>query len=131
MRAIAALLTLVVLGTGCMEYVPANLPLQLETTADGRDAAYRDDLGRAVGDADADGPEYRLSMANGTQFFMKSPRITGDSVVGYYRPQKGTPWARVAVPLTDVRMAEQQRIDWLATSSLLVAPITLFLLVTQ
>lgn len=131
MRLLAVPLTLLLFVAGCMEYVPANLPLQLESAPEAEAGEYRDEMGRTIGDAEADGPEYRLTMANGTQFFMKSPRIVGDSVLGFYRPQKSTPWARISVPLYDVRLAEQQRIDWLATSSLLVAPITLLLLLTN
>ena len=89
-----------------------------------------DELGRTIGSADADGPEYRITLQDGTQFFMKSPRIRGDSVVGYYRPTKGTEWARAAVLLYDVHIVEQQEVDWLATISLLTVPITLGLLLT-
>jgi len=115
---------------GCQKYVPANIPLQLgESTASGQ-ITYQDELGRTIGAADADGPEYRITLQDGTQFFMKSPQIRGDSVVGYYRPVKGMEWARASIELYDMRMAEQQETDWLATISLLTVPITLALLLT-
>jgi len=124
-------LTLLALSiAGCQRYVPANLPLQLGDTAVSEQTAYEDELGRTIGSADADGPEYRITLQDGTQFFMKSPRIRGDSVVGYYRPTKGTEWARAAVLLYDVHIVEQQEVDWLATISLLTVPITLALLLT-
>ena len=123
---IAALIVL--LAAGCQKYVPANLPLQLGDSSD--QSAYQDDLGRTIGAADADGPEYRLTLQDGTQFFMKSGRIRGDSVIGYYRPTKESEWARVAVELYDVRLVEQQQTDWLATISLATVPITLALLFT-
>lgn len=115
---------------GCQKYVPANIPLQLaESTASG-ETTYQDELGRTIGAADADGPEYRITLKDGTQFFMKSPRIRGDSVVGYYRPRKDMEWARASIELYDMRVAEQQETDWLATISLLTVPITLTLLLT-
>jgi hypothetical protein len=124
-------LTLLALSiAGCQRYVPANLPLQLGDTAVSEQTAYEDELGRTIGSADADGPEYRITLQDGTQFFMKSPRIRGDSVVGYYRPTKGTEWARAAVLLYDVHIVEQEEVDWLATISLLTVPITLALLLT-
>jgi hypothetical protein len=124
-------LTLLALSiAGCQRYVPANLPLQLGDTVVSEQTAYEDELGRTIGSADADGPEYRITLQDGTQFFMKSPRIRGDSVVGYYRPTKGTEWARAAVLLYDVHIVEQQEVDWLATISLLTVPITLALLLT-
>jgi hypothetical protein len=91
---------------------------------------YQDELGRTIGAADADGPEYRLTLQDGTQFYMKNPRIRGDSVVGYYRPTKDSSWARVSVELFDMRIAEQKEVDWLSTISLLTVPITLALLFT-
>jgi len=125
-----ALLTLVLPAGGCQKYAPANLPLQLGGAAAAGESGYQDDLGRTIGSADADGPEYRITLQDGTQFFMKSPRIRGDSVVGYYRPTKNTDWARAAIELYDVRIVEQQETDWLATISLLTVPITLGLLLT-
>lgn len=113
---------------GCQEYVPANMPIQ--TDRDAARAAYRDEMGREIGAADADGPEYRITLQDGTQFYMKSPVIRGDSVVGYYRPTKGAAWSRAAIGLYDVKVAEQQKTDWLATMSLLTVPITLGLLLT-
>lgn len=112
----------------CQEYVPANMPIQ--TDRDAARAAYRDEMGREIGAADADGPEYRITLQDGTQFYMKSPVIRGDSVVGYYRPTKGAAWSRAAIGLYDVKVAEQQKTDWLATMSLLTVPITLGLLLT-
>jgi len=105
------------------------MPIQTEKDA-AREAAYRDAMGREIGSADADGPEYRITLQDGTQFYMKSPVIRGDSVVGYYRPTKEAAWARAAIELYDVRMVEQQQTDWLATMSLLTVPITLGLLLT-
>jgi hypothetical protein len=128
MRIPVALTLIVLLAAGCQKYVPANLPLQLGDSSDV--VAYQDDLGRTIGAADADGPEYRLTLQDGTQFFMKSGRIRGDSVIGYYRPTKESEWARVAVELYDVRLVEQQQTDWLATISLATVPITLALLFT-
>lgn len=119
---------------GCMKYVPANLPLQLDdpaVQADPADPAYQDELGRTLAGADADGPEFRITLHNGTRFDMKSPRVVGDSVVGYYRPSKGQPWARASISLYDVRSVDEEKIDWLATSSLLVFPITIALLITN
>ena len=130
LRSLLVLTLLVLSIAGCQRYVPANLPLQLGDVADGEPTAYEDELGRTIGSADADGPEYRITLQEGTQFFMKSPRIRGDSVVGYYRPTEGTEWARAAVLLYDVRIVEQQEVDWLATISLLTVPITLALLLT-
>ena len=133
MRTPVALTLIVLLTAGCQKYVPANLPLQLGDSS-GQAATgqvtYQDDLGRTIGAADADGPEYRLTLQDGTQFFMKSARIRGDSVIGYYRPTKGSEWARIAVELYDVRLVEQQETDWLATMSLATVPITLALLLT-
>ncbi len=129
-RILPLLVLLALFPAGCKKYVPANLPLDLTDPAVSEDQSYEDDLGRTIGSADAEGPEYRLTMADGTRFFMKGPRMRGDSVVGYYRPQKGTPWARAAVPVYEVRRVEEQTIDWLATSSLIVTPITLALLLT-
>ena len=121
---------LALLMAGCQKYVPANLPLQLgESTASGQ-TTYQDELGRTIGAADADGPEYRITLQDGTQFFMKNPRIQADSVIGYYRPTRDMEWARASVELYDVRIAEQQEVDWLATISLLTVPITLGLLLT-
>jgi len=114
---------------GCQRYVPANLPIQLHSQTE-ESATYQDELGRTIGAADADGPEYRLTLQDGTQFFMKNPAIRGDSVVGYYRPTKDTSWARASVELFDVRIVEQQEVDWLSTISLLTVPITLALLFT-
>ncbi len=96
MRIPVALTLIVLLAAGCQKYVPANLPLQLGDSSD--QSAYQDDLGRTIGAADADGPEYRLTLQDGTQFFMKSGRIRGDSVIGYYRPTKesATGWRRSA-----------------------------------
>jgi hypothetical protein len=121
---------IVLLTAGCQKYEPANLPLQLGDSKASDELVYQDDLGRTIGSADADGPEYRFTLQDGTQFFMKSPRIRGDSVIGYYRPTKGTEWARVSVELYDVRVVEQQKTDWLATMSLATVPITLALLLT-
>jgi hypothetical protein len=61
---------------------------------------------------------------------MKNPRMRGDSIVGYYRPTKDSSWARASVELFDVRIVEQQEVDWLSTISLLTVPITLALLFT-
>ncbi len=130
LRSLLVLTLLVLSVAGCQRYVPANLPLQLGDAAASEQTAYEDELGRTIGSADADGPEYRITLQDGTQFFMKSPRIRGDSVVGYYRPTKGTEWARAAVLLYDVHIVEQQEVDWLATMSLLTVPITLALLLT-
>jgi len=130
LRSLLVLTLLALSIAGCQRYVPANLPLQLGDTAVSEQTAYEDELGRTIGSADADGPEYRITLQDGTQFFMKSPRIRGDSVVGYYRPTKGTEWARAAVLLYDVHIVEQQEVDWLATISLLTVPITLALLLT-
>jgi len=130
LRSLLVLTLLVLSVAGCQRYVPANLPLQLGDTAVSEQTAYEDELGRTIGSADADGPEYRITLQDGTQFFMKSPRIRGDSVVGYYRPTKGTEWARAAVLLYDVHIVEQEEVDWLATMSLLTVPITLALLLT-
>ena len=130
MRLAATLTLIIALAVGCQKYVPANLPIQLQDPATADSVAYRDAMGRTVGAADADGPEYRFTLQDGTQFFMKSPRIRGDSVIGYYRPTKGTDWARIAVELYDVRLVEQQKTDWLATMSLATVPITLALLLT-
>ena len=130
MRIPATLTLIVLLTAGCQKYVPANLPLQLGESTTSDQLAYQDDLGRTIGSADADGQEYRFTLQDGTQFFMKAPRIRGDSVVGYYRPTKGTEWARVSVELYDVRVVEQQKTDWLATMSLATVPITLALLLT-
>ena len=127
----AALLVLPMLAlTGCKHYVPVNLPLVLDEAAAADSAAMRDDLGREIGGAEAEGPEYRITMLDGTQFTMKSPRIVGDSVVGYYRPTKDEPWAGASIYLFDMRVAEKETVDWLATMSLLVTPITLALLLT-
>jgi hypothetical protein len=104
------------------------MPIQTEKAA--ARAAYQDEMGRQIGVADADGAEYRITLQDGTQFYMKSPVIRGDSVVGYYRPTKEAAWARAAIGLYDVRVAEQQETDWLATISLLTVPITLGLLLT-
>lgn len=130
MRSSLALAFCLPLVAGCMEYVPANLPLQLNSGAEAESVSYRDELGRTIGDADADGPEYRLTLQDGTQFFMKNARIRGDSVVGYYRPTTGTAWARASVELFDVRLVEQEKVDWLATMSLATVPMTLALLLT-
>ncbi len=130
LRSLLVLTLLALSVAGCQRYVPANLPLQLGDAAASEQIAYEDELGRTIGSADADGPEYRITLQDGTQFFMKSPRIRGDSVVGYYRPRKDTDWARAAVLLYDVHIVEQQEVDWLATISLLTVPITLGLLLT-
>ena len=122
-------LLLIPLVGGCQKYVPVNLPIQLQSQTE-ESATYQDELGRTIGAADADGPEYRLTLQDGTQFFMKNPAIRGDSVVGYYRPTKDTSWARASVELFDVRIVEQQEVDWLSTISLLTVPITLALLFT-
>ena len=87
-------------------------------------------MGRTIGGAEADGPEYRITMSDGLQFNMKSPRFAGDSVVGYYRPSGNQEWARLAVSSFEVRRVEKKTIDWFTTSSLLVTPITIALLVT-
>ena len=129
-RSTMLLLAMILTIAGCQRYVPANLPLQLGDAAASEQSVYEDELGRTIGSPDADGPEYRITLQDGTQFFMKSPRIRGDSVVGYYRPTKGTEWARAAVLLYDVHIVEQQEVDWLATISLLTVPITLALLLT-
>ncbi len=130
LRSLLVLTLLALSIAGCQRYVPANLPLQLGDTVVSEQTAYEDELGRTIGSADADGPEYRITLQDGTQFFMKSPRIRGDSVVGYYRPTKGTERARAAGLLYDVHIVEQQEVDWLATISLLTVPITLALLLT-
>jgi len=124
------LLPLVLLIGGCQKYVPVNLPIDLQSSQQEESPTYQDDLGRTIGAADADGPEYRLTLQNGTQFYMKNPRIRGDSVVGYYRPTKDSSWARVSIELFDMRIAEQKEVDWLSTISLLTVPITLALLFT-
>lgn len=131
MRRVPGPLLLLALATfGCMHYVPVNLPLQLEEASRSEGAAYRDELGRELGGPDADGPEYRITMNDGRRFVMKSPRIVGDSVVGFYRPTGDEPWAQASLYLYDMRVAEKQTVDWLATSSLLITPITLALLLT-
>ncbi len=130
MRFWLVLAILIPLIGACQKYVPANLPLQLNSSAEAESTTYQDELGRTIGAADADGPEYRLTLQDGTQFFMKNPRIRGDSIVGYYRPTKDSAWARASVELFDVRIVEQQKVDWLATISLLTVPITLALLLT-
>lgn len=127
-RATIAILALLLGAAGCQKYVPANMPIQ--TDRDAARAAYRDEMGREIGAADADGPEYRITLQDGTQFYMKSPVIRGDSVVGYYRPTEGAAWSRAAISLYDMKVAEQQQTDWLATMSLLTLPITLGLLLT-
>ncbi len=114
---------------GCTKYVPANLPLEL-TDAQSGQVTYQDEMGRTIGGAEADGPEYRITMSDGLQFNMKSPRFAGDSVVGYYRPSGNQEWARLAVSSFEVRRVEKKTIDWFTTSSLLVTPITIALLVT-
>jgi hypothetical protein len=131
-RAAIAILALLLGAAACQKYVPANLPIQTEDSAEALAprTAYRDDLGREIGGADADGPEYRITLQDGTQFFMKGPVIRGDSVIGYYRPTSGTAWARASIELTDMRLAERQETDWLATMSLATVPITLGLLLT-
>jgi hypothetical protein len=132
-RATIAVLALLFGAAGCQKYVPANLPIQTEDSpaaAAASQTAYRDDLGREIGGADADGPEYRITLQDGTQFFMKGPVIRGDSVIGYYRPTSGATWARAAIELTDMRLAEKQETDWLSTISLATVPITLGLLLT-
>ena len=124
------LLPLVLFIGGCQKYVPVNLPIDLQSSQEEESPTYQDELGRTIGAADADGPEYRLTLQDGTQFYMKNPRIRGDSVVGYYRPTKDSSWARVSVELFDMRIAEQKEVDWLSTISLLTVPITLALLFT-
>ena len=124
------LLPLVLFIGGCQKYVPVNLPIDLQSSQDEESPTYQDELGRTIGAADADGPEYRLTLQDGTQFYMKNPRIRGDSVVGYYRPTKDSSWARVSIELFDMRIAEQKEVDWLSTISLLTVPITLALLFT-
>lgn len=124
------LLPLVLFIGGCQKYVPVNLPIDLQSSQQEESPTYQDELGRTIGAADADGPEYRLTLQDGTQFFMKNPRIRGDSVVGYYRPTKDSSWARVSIELFDMRIAEQKEVDWLSTISLLTVPITLALLFT-
>jgi hypothetical protein len=124
------LLLLALPMAGCQKYVPVNIPLQLGKSTASGETTYQDELGRTIGAADADGAEYRITLQDGTQFYMKSPRIRGDSVIGYYRPTKGMEWARAAIELYDLRVAEQQEVDWLATISLLTVPITLTLLLT-
>ena len=132
MRRIPMILILLTLAAGgCKKYVPANLPLDLENPAAANGPEYQDELGRTVGGAGADGPEYRIMLSDGTLFVMKSPRIRGDSVIGYYRPTKDEPWARASIFLYDVHTVDQERIDWLATSSLLVFPLTLALVITN
>ena len=123
-------LLLVLLTGGCQKYVPVNLPIELQSSQTQQPETYQDELGRTIGGADADGPEYRLTLQDGTQFWMKNPRIRGDSIVGYYRPTKDSSWARASVELFDVRVAEEQQVDWLTTISLLTVPITLALLLT-
>ena len=123
-------LLLILLAGGCQKYVPVNLPIDLQSSQAEESPTYQDELGRTIGAADADGPEYRLTLQDGTQFYMKNPRIRGDSIVGYYRPTKDTSWARASVELFDVRIVEQQEVDWLSTISLLTVPITLALLFT-
>ena len=130
MRFSLAFAVLIPLVGGCMEYVPANLPIQLQSAEAAESPTYQDELGRTLGAADADGPEYRLTLQDGTQFFMKNPRIRGDSIVGYYRPTRGSSWARASVELFDVRLVEEEKVDWLATMSLATVPITLALLLT-
>ena len=130
MRLSLALALLIPLLGGCQRYVPANLPIQLNSAEAAESATYQDELGRTIGSADADGPEFRLTLQDGTQFFMKNPRIRADSIVGYYRPTTDTAWARASVELYDVRIVERQEVDWLATISLLTVPITLALLLT-
>lgn len=130
MRLAATFTLIIALAVGCQKYVPANLPIQLQDPANADTVVYRDAMGRTIGAADADGPEYRFTLQDGTQFFMKSARIRGDSVIGYYRPTKGTDWARISIELFDVRLVEQQETDWLATISLMTVPITLGLLLT-
>ena len=124
------LLPLVLFIGGCQKYVPVNLPIDLQSSQEEESPTYQDELGRTIGAADADGPEYRLTLQDGTQFYMKNPRIRGDSVVGYYRPTKDSSWARASVELFDMRVAEQKEVDWLSTISLLTVPITLALLFT-
>ena len=124
------LLPLVLFIGGCQKYVPVNLPIDLQSSQQEESPTYQDELGRTIGAADADGPEYRLTLQDGTQFYMKNPRIRGDSVVGYYRPTKDSSWARASVELFDMRVAEQKEVDWLSTISLLTVPITLALLFT-
>ena len=124
------LLPLVLFIGGCQKYVPVNLPIDLQSSQDEESPTYQDELGRTIGAADADGPEYRLTLQDGTQFYMKNPRIRGDSVVGYYRPTKDSSRARASVELFDMRVAEQKEVDWLSTISLLTVPITLALLFT-
>ena len=124
------LLPLVLFIGGCQKYVPVNLPIDLQSSQDEESPTYQDELGRTIGAADADGPEYRLTLQDGTQFYMKNPRIRGDSVVGYYIPTKDSSWARASVELFDMRVAEQKEVDWLSTISLLTVPITLALLFT-
>jgi hypothetical protein len=123
-------LLLILLIGGCQKYVPVNLPIELQSSQPEESVTYQDELGRTIGGADADGPEYRLTLQDGTQFYMKNPRIRGDSIVGYYRPTKESSWARASVELFDVRIVEEQQVDWLATTSLLTVPITLGLLLT-
>lgn len=115
---------------GCQKYVPVNLPIDLQSSQAEESPTYQDELGRTIGAADADGPEYRITLQDGTQFFMKNPRIRGDSIVGYYRPTKDSSWAKASVELFDMRVAEEQQVDWLSTISLLTVPITLALLFT-
>ncbi len=130
LRTVVVLTLLALPMAGCQKYIPANIPLQLGESTGSGETTYQDEFGRTIGAADADGPEYRITLQDGTQFFMKSPRIRGDSVVGYYRPRKGMEWARASIELYDMRVAEQQETDWLATISLLTVPITLALLLT-
>ncbi len=127
---LVVLVAFVAIASGCTKWVPVNLPLELTDQTSGA-VTYQDEMGRTIGGAEADGPEYRITMTDGLQFFMKSARISGDSVVGYYRPGGGQQWARASVDAFQVRWAEKKTIDWLTTSSLLVAPITIALLVTR
>ncbi len=129
MRTWMPLVALVAIASGCTKWVPANLPLEL-TDPDTGAVTYQDQMGRTIGGAEADGPEYRITMTDGLQFRMKSPRVSGDSVVGYYRPSGDQEWARASISAFQVRWVEKKTIDWLTTSSLIVTPITIALLVT-
>lgn len=126
---LAVIVALAAITGGCTKWVPANLPLELTDPTTGA-VTYQDQLGRTIGGAEADGPEYRITMTDGLQFRMKSARVTGDSVVGFYRPSGDEEWARASISAFQVRWVEKKTIDWLTTSSLIVTPITIALLVT-
>ena len=140
------LLATVLVASGCRNYVPVNLPLEQLAMAPPAGGARPVNEGRPATIPVPGGDKFRVTMNDGCRFVVSSLIMSRDSLIGLvggdptpnaYAPPgpatvtPSTYGGRISVPLYEVRVVEEEKLDFLSTASLLVAPLTLALLLTH